>query len=448
MNKILSKLFDDQKTIQINSFDNFICKFLLFLVIIFPFSLISGPFIPDLTIFLSVFFFIYLSFKQNLIIYFNNFIIKFLLLFWLYLIFASLISEDILFSLKSSFFYIRFIIFSAFICFLIDQFPNFKKYFLLSFIFAFSFVIIDSIYQFINNVSLLGYPKPNLRLTGPFENRQIVGSYLSRFLPLVIFLYFTTNLKINFKLNFLLIIFVIFSVFTVLISGERTSLFLITFFLFSYVFLNFKIRYFFLILIIFFSSITFVVLQNKDLKKRFVEQTIQGLAFKKYTNRDAEKKYYDEKPERGFYIYSRAHEVHYTTAFKMFLENKIFGVGPNMFRVKCSDSKYFIEQSSCTTHPHNFTIQILAETGIIGLVFYMIIFLLLFYKIIFDIYKSKFHQDKLNYKNKNIYILHVCFFINCFMLILPSGNFFNNYLCASIFLPLGFYLNYLKNKNE
>ena len=144
--------------------------------------------------------------------------------------FASLISEDILFSLKSSFFYIRFIIFSAFICFLIDQFPNFKKYFLLSFIFAFSFVIIDSIYQFINNVSLLGYPKPNLRLTGPFENRQIVGSYLSRFLPLVIFLYFTTNLKINFKLNFLLIIFVIFSVFTVLISGERTSLFLITFF--------------------------------------------------------------------------------------------------------------------------------------------------------------------------------------------------------------------------
>ena len=58
MNKILSKLFDDQKTIQINSFDNFICKFLLFLVIIFPFSLISGPFIPDLTIFLSVFFYL------------------------------------------------------------------------------------------------------------------------------------------------------------------------------------------------------------------------------------------------------------------------------------------------------------------------------------------------------------------------------------------------------
>ena len=60
MNKILSKLFDDEKTIQINSFDSIICKFLLLLIIIFPFSLISGPFIPDLTIFLSVFFF-YLS---------------------------------------------------------------------------------------------------------------------------------------------------------------------------------------------------------------------------------------------------------------------------------------------------------------------------------------------------------------------------------------------------
>ena len=448
MNKILSKLFDDEKTIQINSFDSFICKFLLLLVIIFPFSLISGPFIPDLTIFLSVFFFSYLCFKKNLIIYFNNVIVKILLLFWLYLIFSSLISDDILFSLKSSFFYVRFIIFSAFICFLIDKFPNFKKYFLLSFVLAFSFVIIDSIYQFFNNVSLLGYPRPGLRLTGPFENRQIVGSYLSRFLPLLMFLFFTSNLKINYKLNFYLIIFIILSVFTVLISGERTSLFLITFFLFSYIFLNFKLKHFFLILLIFLSSITIVVLQNKDLKKRFVEQTMQGLALKIYTNRDSEKKYFDEKPKRGFYIYSRAHEVHYTTAFKMFLENKIFGVGPNMFRVKCSDSKYFIEQSSCTTHPHNFTIQILAETGSIGLIFYMIIFLLLVYKIIFALYESKFRQDTLNNKKKNIYILHVCFFINTFMLILPSGNFFNNYLCASIFLPLGFYLNYLKNKNE
>ena len=448
MNKILSKLFDDEKTIQINSFDSIICKFLLLLIIIFPFSLISGPFIPDLTIFLSVFFFIYLSFKKKLIIYFNNFIIKILFLFWLYLILSSLLSDNILFSLKSSFFYIRFIIFSAFICFLIDRFPNFKKFFFLSFVLAFSFVMIDSIYQFFNNVSILGYPKPYLRLTGPFEDRQIVGSYLSRFLPLIIFLFFTINLKINKKLNYYLVIFVIFSLFTVLISGERTSLFLITFFLFSYIFLKYKLRYFFLILLIFFSSITFIVLQHKDLKKRFIEQTMQGLALKTYNDSDSEKKYYDEKPKRGFYIYSRAHEVHYTTAFKMFLENKITGVGPNMFRVKCSDTKYFIEQSSCTTHPHNFIIQILAETGVIGLIFYMLIFFLLLYKIFFTLYASKFRQDKITNKKINIYILHVCFFINTFMLILPSGNFFNNYLCASIYLPLGFYLNYLKNNYE
>ena len=175
---------------------------------------------------------------------------------------------------------------------------------------------------------------------------------------------------------------------------------------------------------------------------------MQGLALKTYTDSDGEKKYYDEKPKRGYYIYSRAHEVHYTTAFKMFLENKITGVGPNMFRVKCSDSKYFIEQSSCTTHPHNFIIQILAETGVIGLIFYMLIFFLLLYKIFFTLYASKFRQDKITNKKINIYILHVCFFINTFMLILPSGNFFNNYLCASIYLPLGFYLNYLKNNYE
>ena len=49
----------------------------------------------------------------------------------------------------------------------------------------------------------------------------------------------------------------------------------------------------------------------------------------------------------------------------MFLDNKILGVGVKNFRNFCNVEKYKVDRS-CTTHPHNTYIQILAETGIIG----------------------------------------------------------------------------------
>mgnify|MGYP004356826011 CR=1 FL=1 len=53
------------------------------------------------------------------------------------------------------------------------------------------------------------------------------------------------------------------------------------------------------------------------------------------------KEYFEDKPERGFYIFSRAHEVHYLTAYKMYLDRPFVGQGPNMFRKKCSDENIF-----------------------------------------------------------------------------------------------------------
>ena len=40
-----------------------------------------------------------------------------------------------------------------------------------------------------------------------------------------------------------------------------------------------------------------------------------------------------------------------------------------MFRQKCSDDRYNSGINSCTTHPHNFLLQVLSETGLIGLLF-------------------------------------------------------------------------------
>ena len=55
----------------------------------------------------------------------------------------------------------------------------------------------------------------------------------------------------------------------------------------------------------------------------------------------------------------------YKSAYKMFTNNVFVGVGPNMFRFECNNSKYY-EPNGCSTHPHNTYLQLLAETGIIG----------------------------------------------------------------------------------
>ena len=58
----------------------------------------------------------------------------------------------------------------------------------------------------------------------------------------------------------------------------------------------------------------------------------------------------------------------------MFSDNKLFGQGSNTFRYLCSSEKFRISDKNegCSTHPHNIYVQLLAETGLIGVLFLLI----------------------------------------------------------------------------
>jgi len=119
------------------------------------------------------------------------------------------------------------------------------------------------------------------------------------------------------------------------------------------------------------------------------------------------------------------------------------GHGPKMFRIICKDEAYATGISPCMTHPHNFYIQLLAETGIIG-------FLFLFSALVHVIYTALRQFKSIILKEKRpISDYQVCLLAGILITVWPlttNGNFFNNWLIITYSLPVGFYLQSIYSK--
>ena len=109
----------------------------------------------------------------------------------------------------------------------------------------------------------------------------------------------------------------------------------------------------------------------------------------------------------------------------MFLDKPILGHGPKMFRVKCKDEKYATGKTPCMTHPHNFYVQLLAETGIIG-------FLFLFSALAYVFYAAFKHLKFIIFMQKRFLTdYQVCLLAGILISVWPfspNGNFFHNWL--------------------
>ena len=141
-------------------------------------------------------------------------------------------------------------------------------------------------------------------------------------------------------------------------------------------------------------------------------------------------------------IFTAGHESLYRTAFNMFLDRPIIGQGPKMFRIKCKDPKFATGITPCHNHPHNFYMQLLAETGLVGFlsIFYIFIHLsFLFFK----------HAYSLIFFKKRIFLDYkICLMSGVFITLWPittNGNFFTNNLMIYYGLQVGFFF---ANKEE
>ncbi len=411
--------------------NNIVFKLYIFLVSIIPIALITGPFLPDLIISLSgIITIYYLTKKKFQFNIFKNYIINFLIIFYLYILILSLFSSNIILSLESSLFYFRFIFFSLTIYFLLIHFENFKKYFFYILLFTIFLVSVDGIIEFFLNINLLSLfnygiyiesASTQARISGLFRDEWVIGSYLIRLMPILIYLYLNINIDNIFKKIFFLTILT--SSLTIILSGERAALiylFFLFFILSIFLIKKTKKYKFFLFLPILFS-IFLTPLFNEKLKNRVIH------GFENYTSLNSEKN-----------IYLR----YYESSFKMFLDKPFFGYGPKMFREVC---KNFIPQDThfgCSTHPHNHYAQLLGETGFIGFLFLLIAFIYFFT----NLFKLFLYDNKYNTRDYLSLVSILTLFVINLQPLIPTNNFFGNWINIFYYLPLGFYLYTLDKK--
>jgi O-antigen ligase len=406
----------------------------VYLILLLPLFFIFGPTFVEIASFILVIFFfksVNKQFYKKNIFYINIF-----LCFYLYLIFRSLFFSFDFEKIKSIIFYFRYLFFTCAIVFFISRIDSKKSYFV-NFIFLIFFtLILDSIFQYYYGKNILSIPLNDpFRPSSYFGNELILGSFLFRFLPFIFISLLI--LKFNFKNNILKLSF-FFSLyfFTILISGERTAFFSLSLMIFLILILIKDLRkiLFYSLLIFLFVSF-FASFHSKNPYQRMFGQTFNQIYKKDVIDSNS-----NSFTSKKYYIFSKEHHGHYVVAVRMFLENPFFGQGPRSFRYLCSEERFLKKDGICTTHPHHLFLQILAETGFFGFAF-------IFALLIFSLKKILSFKKNNNNFSKIRYISLIAIFVSLFPLV-PSGNFFNNWLSFVYYYPIAFYIYSTNNLNK
>ena len=333
--------------------------------------------------------------------------------------------------------FLKYLLFYFIVRFLIENEIIKLKYFFISASLASIFVCLDLFYQFVNGVDIFGY-KIILgfrKLGGPFGDELIAGSYIQRF---SIFSFFVLPLFLirqskNYIKYLIPVLFFIFFL-GIILSGNRMPL------------------------LLFLLTITLMLIFQKETRKYLLSFIIILPIFfiTIYNSSEKVKSNFDNFYSQIYKItviavegnFNEKTSPQYLKEFASFYEtwrlNKYIGGGIKSFRYYCHVRENIDPNSKfvCNMHPHNYYLEILTETGLIGFILVISLFLVSLY---LSFYKKYFSNTQLSQNN---YIIPFIFlFIAEIFPIKSTGSFFTTGNTTYIFLILAILIGLIRKDN-
>lgn len=451
------------KALKNQKFNKF--KLLEILFYTFPLSFIVGNLIISLHLFLFIIASLFIIKKEQLSFNFKR-SYWLIIVFFLYFFLSTIIQfnipgvlNDAMFSQNTaleshpafkSFLLVRFLI----LVFVLDvlffnKILKLKNLFLISCLCT-SFVSIDIVIQYIFGSDLFGLKSFGNRNSGPFGDELIAGGYLAKFSFFTFF--YISELNKNKKFNFLLIFIIAIHLIAALLSGNKMPLVLFIFGSFLVLIFVKELRVSMLCGLIIFISMSLLIFKNdsgmNSNYKSFISTINLISHFKKIENqkvknvKETVEDFNNNKANDSFsFLKYSGHNAIYKTAFIMWLEQPIFGFGQKSFRIKCHEIaspetlyvNTMILPEGCSTHPHNYYLEILSEGGIIGAILLVAFFIILLKNSITHQLENKYPSSPEKYL---LIPLILVFFLEAWPL-RSTGSFFTTWNASFFWLIVG-----------
>lgn len=403
----------------------FLDKFKDYILVTLPVLLIFFRGIADVTLVLICLVFLYRSYKINDWEWIKQKWFIFSLFFWFYLILINTpLSIDFSNSLFYSFAFIRWPLFAMALSIWLLQGYKSKKNFLISLFFTLGFIVFDIWWQYIFEYDLFGNPRysHNLdRLTGPFRDNPVPGIFMARYLFLLLYLgYFIKYIQTPIKNTSFIFLILLIGALSIFITGERMAFLIFTsgsIFVYFGLFLQYKEikKYTFFGLFVLISFLLVAQQVSPTLNDRMIVDLIYKLS--NFSDSD--------------------YMLVFKSAYAVWLENPIFGAGIHQYREACINLGFWGSGGGVCFHPHNISLELLSETGIIGFLLYFSMILSIAFYSLKPLFKGK---EWLKFF-LSLNLLFVCFFP-----LIAGMSLFNNWIGSTIWLFVGWVLTISRNQ--
>jgi O-antigen ligase len=387
---------------------------------ILPFAIPFSRSIADICIVLIAILFLCKSYLEKEWNWIKEGWFKFALIFFLYCMFInSPLSIDSFTSLKYSIFFLRWPLFALALGYwVLNDIKSLKNFLFVTF-FVSVFLIFDTWWQYIFGVDVFGLEKFSpTRLTGPLNGPHI-GMWLTKLVILPVLLFtiarkYKNFLKNKFSPLAFFIFFVVFF-FTIFITGERMALLMTILSILTILLglsLNNNISILKLLYLLFFISIVIYLFSIIDPKQ--TQRAIYS-SIKMITN-------WSTSSYGGIW----------KNAFDVWQDSQWFGAGLHKFREACQILTYGSVEDAIFPglcfHPHNISMQLLSETGIVGFILFFTMVISLSIRLL----KHSFIK-----KDWLLFFLILNILIACFLPIQSNTDFFSNKYSSLVWLLVG-----------